>query len=101
MWNLKFFYLPKNSKTVTKWFRNGTVSEKLYTKNGRLGSSETVNRFGLLKCPPGFFPKQYHFGTFNRTWLLGGVPKLHHFGIIKRFRNGKNGSFWGGKYLKK
>ena len=28
MWNLKNFYLPKNSKTVTKRFRNGTISEK-------------------------------------------------------------------------
>ena len=91
----KIFLPPKNSKTVTKRFRNGTVSEKLYTKNGRLGSSETVNRFGLLKRPPGFFPKQYRFGTFNRTWLLGGVPKRHHFGITKRFRNGKMVLFGG------
>ena len=35
------------------------------TKNGRLRSSETVNRFGLLKRPPGFFPKRYRFGTLT------------------------------------
>ena len=94
----KNFYLPKNSKTVTKQFRNGTVSEKSMAladeKMAVYEGSETVNHFGLLKGPPGFVPKLVPFRNFNRTWLLGGVPKRHRFGITKRFQNGKNGCFW-------